>query len=107
MITEFVEELSYHVVNAAILINPARIAVGGGMVGSWPRIEPGLAAALRQAVPFPPELVVARFPQDAPLLGAIALAVDAAAHTVLPVQADTARPGATTGPAIDNEGIAV
>jgi hypothetical protein len=28
-------------------------------------------------VPFPPELVAARFPSDAPLIGAIALAVDA------------------------------
>jgi glucokinase len=118
MITEFVDELAFHLVNAAILINPARIAVGGGMVGSWARIEPRLADALRRAVPFPPELVIAHFPQVAPLLGAIALAVDAAAEDgqaasqadhshVLSVKADKARPGASNGPAISNEGIAV
>jgi glucokinase len=104
VITDFVDELAFHLVNAAILINPARIAVGGGMVGSWARIGPRLAEALSRAVPFPPELVVAHFPQDAPLLGAIALAVDAA---VIPVDVDRARPGPASGPAISNEGIAV
>ncbi len=88
MVNDFVDELAFHLVNAAILINPARIAVGGGMVGSWARIEPRLAEALRQAVPFPPELVIAHFPQDAPLLGAIALAVDAAAEDGQPAAAD-------------------
>lgn len=111
MITDFVDELAFHLVNAAILINPARIAVGGGMVGSWDRIGPRLAEALRRAVPFPPELVIAQFPQDAPLLGAIALAVDAATEdghaALLTVKADKARPGSVTKQAINNEGIAV
>ena len=55
-----------------------RIAVGGGMVRSWQRIRPRLEDALTAGVPFPPELVVAQFPYDAPLLGAVALATDAA-----------------------------
>jgi glucokinase len=78
LVTAFVRELAFHLVNLAILIDPARIAVGGGMVRSWDRIRPALAQALTQAVPYPPELVLAHFPHDAPLLGAIALAVDAA-----------------------------
>jgi hypothetical protein len=48
------------------------------MVRSWERLRPHLEHALAAGVPFPPELVVARFPFDAPLLGAVALAVDAA-----------------------------
>jgi glucokinase len=79
LITEFTEELAFHLVNLAILVNPVRIAAGGGMVRSWDRIAPRLTAALAAGTPFPPELVVAHFPYDAPLLGAIALAVDAAA----------------------------
>jgi glucokinase len=78
MVTAFVRELAFHLVNLAIVVDPARIAVGGGMVSSWHRIEPVLADALARAVPYPPELVLAHFPHDAPLLGAIALAVDAA-----------------------------
>ncbi len=77
LVTDFVTELAYHVVNLAICVNPARIALGGGMAGSWDRLRPGLEQALAAGVPFPPELVLARFPADAPLVGAIALAVDA------------------------------
>jgi hypothetical protein len=48
------------------------------MVRSWARIRPRLQDALQHGTPFPPELVVAHFPHDAPLLGAVAMAVDAA-----------------------------
>jgi len=78
LIDEFVHELAFHLVNLAILVNPARIAVGGGIVRSWARIRPPLQHALQVGTPFPPELVVAHFPYDAPLLGAVAMAVDAA-----------------------------
>ena len=77
LITDFVDELAFHVVNLAILVNPARIAVGGGMTRSWDRIRPALAEALSRGVPFPPELVLADFPHEAALLGAVALAIDA------------------------------
>jgi glucokinase len=78
LVSEFVTELAFHVVNLAISVNPARIAVGGGLVRSWERLRPGLEQALKAGTPFPPELVTARFPADAPLIGAVALAADAA-----------------------------
>lgn len=82
LVEDFVNELAFHVVNMAILVNPARIAVGGGMTRAWERIGPTLAQALRAAVPYPPELVLAHFPQEAPLLGAVALAVDATSNNI-------------------------
>jgi glucokinase len=78
LVSDFVTELAFHLVNLAISLDPARIAVGGGMVRSWTRLQPYLQRALSAGVPFPPELVVARFPADAPLIGAVALAIDAA-----------------------------
>ena len=78
LISEFVDELAFHMVNLAIAVNPARIAVGGGITRSWDRIRPRLEEALLSGVPYPPDLVLAHFPQEAPLLGAVALAVDAA-----------------------------
>jgi glucokinase len=78
LLTSFVTELAFHLVNLTMCINPVRISVGGGMVRSWERIRPQLEQALSAGVPYPPELVVAQFPYDAPLLGAVALAVDAA-----------------------------
>jgi glucokinase len=85
LVDDFVDELAFHLVNLAILVNPARIAVGGGIVRSWARIRPRLHHALRAGTPFPPELVVAHFPYDAPLLGAVAIAVDTAhGHDAVP-----------------------
>jgi glucokinase len=84
LITDFIDELAFHLVNLAILIDPQRIAVGGGLTRSWARIGPRLGAALRAAVPYPPSLVLGRFPHDAPLLGAVALAVDATNPDVNP-----------------------
>ena len=77
IIDQFTAELAFHVVNLAILIDPVRIAVGGGMTRSWDRIRPQLEAALNAAAPYRPELVLAAFPFDAPLMGALALAVEA------------------------------
>ena len=71
---EFTDELAFHLVNLAIAVDPARIAVGGGMVRSWPVLYGPLRRALDAAVPFPPELVQAAFPFDAPLAGALTLA---------------------------------
>ena len=53
LLRSFIAELSFHVVNLAIAIDPARIAVGGGMVRSWPLIEAGLRPRLAggRAVP--------------------------------------------------------
>jgi glucokinase len=78
LVDEFLRELAMHVVNLAITVDPVRIAVGGGMMGSWAQIEPTLRQALDAAVPFPPELVAAEFPFDAPLIGALALGLQAA-----------------------------
>jgi glucokinase len=78
LVDDFAAELAFHLVNLTILVNPVRIAVGGGLVRSWDRIAPRLESALAAGPPFPPELVVGRFPYDAPLLGAVALAIDAA-----------------------------
>jgi glucokinase len=79
VLDEFLDELAFHLVNLTIAVDPHRIAVGGGMVRSWNILAPRLRAALDAAVPYPPELVQAAFPYDAPLLGALALGSDAVA----------------------------
>jgi glucokinase len=71
---ETLTELALHLANTAILLDPARITVGGGLVRSADRVLPVLERMLQRAVPFPPELVVARFAQEGPLVGAAALA---------------------------------
>jgi glucokinase len=85
LLASFLDELAYHLVNLAIAIDPARIVVGGGMVRSWDQLRGRLRSALDAAVPYPPELIVAHFPFDAPLMGALALGTAAA-------QTDARRP---------------
>jgi predicted NBD/HSP70 family sugar kinase len=75
---ETLDELAVHLANTAILVDPERITVGGGLVGSAGVILPALDRLLKLAVPFPPELMLARFAQDGPLIGAAALAWDIA-----------------------------
>lgn len=78
LVDELAVNLAYHLANLAIALNPSRIAVGGGLVRSWPRIAPVVEDALA-TVPFPPELVLGAFPYDAALVGAVSLALDARA----------------------------
>jgi glucokinase len=66
------------VANMAVLLDPARVVVGGGMMASADLVLRVLSMRVAQAVPFPPEIVPARFTRDASLHGAIALAIDAA-----------------------------
>jgi glucokinase len=62
------------VANLATFLDPERVVVGGGMATAF---LPAIEGAVRRAVPFPPPVVAGRFIDDAPLIGAIALAVGA------------------------------
>jgi glucokinase len=79
VVEEGLAALAVNVANLAILIDPARIAVGGGLMTSGDVVLAALSERVRSAVPFPPELVPAQFLHDGALRGAIALAVEAAA----------------------------
>jgi glucokinase len=70
------DELAVHVANLATLVDPERIAVGGGLMGSPDRVLGAIRRRLDRAAPFPPELVAARFVHDGALRGALALALD-------------------------------
>ncbi len=90
---EFVADLCFHVTNLAIALDPERIAFGGGVVRSWSHLEGAIRQALDAAVPYPPELVLGKFPYDAALVGALALGRQAVseAHPL-----ESARTGSTS-----------
>jgi len=64
------DTLAVDIANVAITLDLERIAVGGGLIHHCEWL-PRLDNVLRRAVPFPPDLVIARFSQDAPLVGAV------------------------------------
>jgi glucokinase len=78
LVEEALDELAVHVANLAVLLDPARIAVGGGLMADAARVLPVLRRRLDLAVPFPPELVPAAFVHDGALRGAVALALQVA-----------------------------
>ena len=73
------DALAVQVANMAIALDPARIAVGGGLMSRPDAGARGARAEAERSAPFPPELVPAQFVHDGPLRGAIALALDAEA----------------------------
>ncbi|NRQ33481.1 ROK family protein [Nonomuraea sp. NN258] len=77
-VRELVEEalatLAMTVANLCVTVDPERVVIGGGMMGAAELIMPRITAEVRRAVPFPPEVRPAVFTDDAPLLGALALA---------------------------------
>ena len=78
-VDEWLAELTMHVANLAIAVDPERIAVGGGLMAHAETILPALRVRMAGVVPFPPEVVSARFVNDGALRGAVALALDGAA----------------------------
>ncbi|OZM75466.1 ROK family protein [Pseudonocardia sp. MH-G8] len=85
--------LAAALVNCCVLVDPERVALGGGLTGSADLVLPLLASALTRRVPFPPDLTLARFTTDASLHGALALALDALADRA-------SRPGEQASPAL-------
>jgi glucokinase len=78
LLANAIDALATAVANLCIAVDPQRVVIGGGMMSAAHHILPRVSAVAARAVPFPPEIVAARFIHDAPLLGAIALALDAA-----------------------------
>jgi glucokinase len=68
------DALGMTVANLATFLDPERVVIGGGMAAEF---LPSIRTAIARAVPFPPPVEPARFVDEAPLIGAIALAVEA------------------------------
>ena len=94
---EPLDALAAHVASLALTVDPATIAVGGGLTHAAGIILPRLRATLERAVPFPPKVRLAHFTQDAPLVGAVALALDRAQPSGRPTCAARADREAAAG----------
>jgi glucokinase len=72
------DAIAMAVANLATFVDPERVVVGGGMATAF---LPDIRTAIETAVPFPAPVEEAYFVDDAPLIGAVALAVQAAGNT--------------------------
>ncbi|MEV4137901.1 ROK family protein [Dactylosporangium sp. NPDC049742] len=71
-----VDELARHVVTCCLLLDPQRLVLVGG-VARDDLVRELLTDRLSHALPYPPEVVLSDFAQDAALLGSITLAAQA------------------------------
>lgn len=77
LVRDAVGALAVAIANIAVFTDPQRVVIGGGLAWSFSAILPIVSAHLSRTVPFPPEVVPARFANRASLHGAVALAVHA------------------------------
>lgn len=76
LVDQALEGLAAYLGNLVLALDPARIAIGGGLMGDSARILATLRSNLTTPGPLRPEIVAARFRQDASLKGAVAFALD-------------------------------
>ncbi|WP_169306657.1 ROK family protein [Cohnella pontilimi] len=69
------QEIAFHLINLVIAWDPEIVVFGGGMAARNEEVLPYLRKRVEQFVPYPPQLVLARFESDAGLYGAIELAL--------------------------------
>jgi glucokinase len=77
LLDDAADALGAAIANMTTFLDPERVVVGGGMATAF---LPALRHAVARTVPFPPRVEAARFTDDAPLVGAIALAARTAAN---------------------------
>jgi glucokinase len=65
------------VANLAVALDVERIAIGGGLYRQASTLAPILEQLIRRVVPFPPTIAAAHFTHDAPLWGALSMAMEA------------------------------
>lgn len=78
ILAEAWQVLGRHLANIALVLDPEKIVIAGGMTMQSAMIIPALTAVMQRAVPFPPRIVVSSFPMDAALQGAVLLASEQA-----------------------------
>ncbi|GAA4459812.1 ROK family protein [Phytohabitans houttuyneae] len=71
-----IDELARHVVTCCLLLDPKRVVLVGG-VARDELVRDLLIERLARALPYPPEVVLSTFAQDAALLGSLSLAAQA------------------------------
>jgi glucokinase len=73
VIQEAIEHLAYGIVNAAALLNPEVIILGGGVMKSSEFILPKLREIVNQYLPSPVELRISQLGENTGVLGAVSL----------------------------------
>lgn len=78
------------VANLAVALDVERIAIGGGLYRQASTLAPMIEQLIQRVVPFAPKIAAAHLTHDAPLWGALSMAMDAAGLNDIAQQVITA-----------------
>jgi predicted NBD/HSP70 family sugar kinase len=94
VVEDAIEALGALAVNVGALLDPEVIVLGGGLARGIPSLAESLAARLRDALPFPPRVVLSALGEDAVTRGAGSLALSLGQRQLVGVTAEPGRLGA-------------
>jgi len=94
VIEDAIEALGALAVNVGALLDPEVIVLGGGLARGIPSLVESLATRLRDALPFPPRVVLSELGEDAVARGAGSLALTLGQRQLAGVSAEPGRLGA-------------
>jgi predicted NBD/HSP70 family sugar kinase len=83
VVDEVARRVSVHLIPIASIIDPELVVLGGGVGSNGDLLLPRLRELLREALPFPPDVVTSQLPADAVLEGALALGLPRAREWLL------------------------
>lgn len=76
---EAIDRASNYLAQAAValcvIVDPAILVLGGGIAVNQPELVEHISRVVRETLPFPPQVALSWLGEDAPLLGALQLAV--------------------------------
>ena len=94
VLEDAVDALGALAVNVGALLDPEVIVLGGGLARGMPELVDALATRLRDALPFPPRVVLSALGEDAVARGAGSLALTLGQRQLAGVTAEPGRLGA-------------
>ena len=94
VLEDAIDALGALAVNVGALLDPEVIVLGGGLARGMPELVDALATRLRDALPFPPRVVLSALGEDAVARGAGSLALTLGQRQLAGVTAEPGRLGA-------------
>ena len=94
VLEDAIDALGALAVNVGALLDPEVIVLGGGLARGMPELVDALAVRLRDALPFPPRVVLSALGEDAVARGAGSLALTLGQRQLAGVTAEPGRLGA-------------
>lgn len=77
IVNETVQHIGLAIANMVLLVNPEMVILTGGVMRSADLLLPGISEIITRLVPYPPQVVLSELKEEAGVLGAVSLVLEA------------------------------